>query len=253
LLYKVIIVDDEENGRTVLKLLIEDYFSELQITAICKNIKEAENAIKLQKPDIVLLDVQMPGGNGFDLIARFKEIDFALVFITAHEQYALKALRLSAVDYLLKPVNKTDLQQAIQKSIKFLSLSNLYKENIEAIIANTSQQADKKRLVINKHKGEYVFIKDILCVKAESNYSTICTLTKNYVKEVEDLILEEQQPFLRISRTFLANLNYAVKVTNAREQPQLLLKNNDSLEISKRRWSVLKHIFTDNKIAIDKL
>lgn len=110
-----IIVDDEESGANVLKLLCETYFPQVRIQKVCPDIHCAEEAIRTLKPDLVFLDIQMPEGTGFDLLERLDAIDFAIIFVTAYDHYALRALKRSAADYLLKPVSKNDLATAILK------------------------------------------------------------------------------------------------------------------------------------------
>lgn len=244
----VLVVDDEKSGRNVVKVLIEKYFSYLEIIGECDNINDAENFINNKKPDIVLLDVKMPNGSGLELLQKFSEIDFAVIFITAHEEFALKALKLSAIDYLLKPISKTELEIAIQKSLNFLKLREIYNQNIKAAINNQISSQNEKILVINKYKNESVVFKDICYIKADSNYSTIYTAKRNYttsktLKEIEELVCDETNYFIRIHKSSIVNYNKINKCFERNGAHFVILIDGEELEISKRRWVLLRDLF----------
>ena len=112
---KAIIVDDEERGINALSKLIENYCPDIQVIATARNVEEASLAIKELKPEIVFLDIEMPEKSGFDLLNSFDHIDFEIVFITAFQEYAIKAIKFAALDYLLKPVNISELVEVIEK------------------------------------------------------------------------------------------------------------------------------------------
>lgn len=245
---KVLIVDDEESGGNVLRLLIQKYFPSLSLIDVCNNIVDAEKIIKTKQPDIVLLDIKMPGGGGFELLAKFNEINFAVVFITAHEEFALKALKISAVDYLLKPINKTDLESAITKSLEFLKLRKFYKENIKTTLNNHYSNSAEKVFVINKYKGEEIPFKDIVFIKADSNYSTIYGSSKTFtvsktLKEIEELICDESNQMIRIHKSYIINTDHLESVSKNSSRNFITLKNGLQLEVSKRRWLLLKEMF----------
>jgi two-component system LytT family response regulator len=245
---KVLIVDDEESGGNVLRLLIQKYFPSLSLIGVCNNIVDAEIIIKKDQPDIVLLDIKMPGGGGFELLAKFKEINFAVIFITAHEEFALKALKISAVDYLLKPINKTDLDSAIIKSLEFLKLRKFYKENIKTTLINHYSNSNEKVFVINKYKGEEISFKEIIYIKADSNYATIYGVSKTYtvsktLKEIEELICDDSNQMIRIHKSYIINTTFLENVSKNSAKNIITLKNGLHLEVSKRRWLLLKEMF----------
>lgn len=245
---KVLIVDDEVSGGNVIKLLIEKYFPDLSLIGICNNIIDAEKVLKSDLPDIVLLDIKMPGGGGFELLAKLTQINFAVIFITAHEEFALKALKISAVDYLLKPISKTDLESAIIKSLEFLELRNFYKENIKTTLNNHFLNNEEKVFVINKYKGEEVPLKDIILIKADSNYSTIYGTNKTYtvsktLKEIEELICDASNQMIRIHKSYIINTAFLENVSKNSQKNIITLKNGVQLEVSKRRWLILKEQF----------
>src|SRR5437773_12345205 len=112
---KAFVVDDEFQSRRFLTKMLQEYFPEVSIVGEASNVEEALNGIKQYEPDIVFLDIQMKGETGFDLLKRLPEINFALIFVTAFDQYAIKAFRFNAIDYLLKPIVTEELIEAVRK------------------------------------------------------------------------------------------------------------------------------------------
>ncbi len=243
---KLIIVDDERSSCNVLRLLIEKYFLDLEVVAICRNIDDAEKEIETKNPDIVFLDVKMPGGGGFELLAKLNQINFAIVFITAHEEYALKALKERAVDYLIKPINKLELETAIIKSKEAIQLKKFYTENRgQTLSAPDTQQ---NYLVINKHKGEKINVSEIMYIKAESNYSVLYTQTKSIIvsktlKEIEETICNHNNKLIRIHKSFIVNYGYVTSISNHAINNFIILNNGDKIGVSKRRWLFIKETF----------
>lgn len=242
---KVIIVDDEDNGRQLIERLIAVYFSELQVVASCCCIEEAEQAIRTHSPDIVFLDIEMPGGSGFELLQHLGEIDFAVVFVTAHEAFALKALKLSAVDYILKPPSQADLQTAISKSMEFVRYRQFYHENLKTLTSNHLSGAQEKKLVINKYKGEEIAFKDIVFVEADVNYSKVHGRTKSYtlsknLGELEELLCGLSDRMIRIHKSYIVNVDFLESLPQHASRPLLTLKGGTQLEVSKRRWVLLR-------------
>ena len=115
---RAIIVDDEAYCCDTLETMLEKYCPEIQLVAVCHSVEEAISAISEQKPDLVFLDIEMPRMNGFDMLQKINPINFEIIFTTSFDQYALRAIRFSALDYLLKPIDKEDLQTAVQKVIQ---------------------------------------------------------------------------------------------------------------------------------------
>src|SRR6187402_1861659 len=112
---RCIVVDDELKSRESLKILLEDFCNNTEVLALCQNVEEGLNAIEQHKPDVVFLDIQMQRETGFDLLARIKTVNFEIIFTTAHSEYAIKAFKFSAIDYLLKPIDIEELKKAVAK------------------------------------------------------------------------------------------------------------------------------------------
>ncbi|HEX6891615.1 MAG TPA: response regulator, partial [Chryseolinea sp.] len=163
---KSIIVDDELKSRETLRKMVTSYCEGIEVLATCQSVKEAVDAINTLTPDVVFLDVQMQGETGFDLLSKLEDIKFEVIFTTAHSEYALKALRSSAIDYLLKPIDISDLQKAVAKVEKKQNIH--FAERLQQLIQNLKgTNSENYKLAIPISDG-LIFIKanDILYCKA---------------------------------------------------------------------------------------
>lgn len=244
-----IIVDDEESGANVLRLLCESYFPQIHVQKVCLDILSAEEAIRSLKPDLVFLDIQMPGGTGFDLLEKIENIDFAIIFVTAYDHYALRALKRSAADYLLKPVSKNDLAQAIQKGEQMLKLIRSALPGMQNDLL-LQRKINTETLIINKYKKEFIDFKDIICVEADSNYSIVHgTQNRKFVisktlKEIDELLCDEQHDFLRIHKSFIINTHQIISQKNVNESFSITLSNQMTVEVSKRKKTEIRYILS---------
>ena len=242
---KGIIIDDEKNGRDVIKTLVSTYCTDINIVAEASNITEAYAAIVELNPDFVLLDIQMPGGNGFELLKKFEKINFDIVFITSYDKYAINAFKFSAIDYLLKPVEIDDLVHAIDK-IKQKRLVN-EKESSDKysyFLNNVSNDDKLRNIALQKgDKVYYLKLTDIIYLEAESNYTRILTINNETfvqsktLKYYEDLF-QESTLFIRISRSYIINISH-IKSYSKSEPCILSLKNGFEIEISRRKKTEL--------------
>lgn len=242
---KGIVIDDEKNGRDVIKSLVNTYCTEVEIVAEAVNIIDGYKFINEYTPDFILLDIQMPGGNGFELLKKFDKINFDIIFITSYDKYAINAFKFSAVDYLLKPVEIDDLVQAIDK-IKQKRLLN-EKETFDKysyFLNNVSSDDQLRNISLQKgDKVYYLKLSEISYLEAESNYTRIVTInnetflqSKN-LKYYEDLF-QESPNFMRISRSHLINIAH-VKSYSKSEPCILSLSNDYKIEISRRKKTEL--------------
>lgn len=233
-----ILVDDELKSRESLKILIEDFCDNIEVKALCQNVAEAMEAVRLYKPDVVFLDIQLQRETGFDLLTKLDNINFEVIFTTAYSEYAIKAFKFSAIDYLLKPIDIEDLKRAISKVEK--RVGDSLGQRIQQLMSNLkSSSAENYKLALPTTDGLiFVKVSDILYCEASSNYTEI-TLTDNkkYIvsrtlKEYEDLLTEYD--FFRIHNSFLINLN-AVKKYVRGEGGYVIMMNDKSLDVSKRK------------------
>lgn len=210
---KAIIVDDEKPSRDVLMNFIRENCPQIDVVSECNSIKSAYKSITELQPDLVFLDVEMPKGNGFDLLKMFKTIDFKIIFITAFSEYAVRAFRFSAIDYLLKPIKVSELIDAVNKVIQELSLYNSI-ENIQALLENVySPFSENRSLVIPNSKGCTVIRTNDIIMCVADGYCTHFQLvgktkisSSRNLKYYENLLSDNQ--FLRVHRSYIINLHH---------------------------------------------
>ncbi|HMG94460.1 MAG TPA: LytTR family DNA-binding domain-containing protein [Chryseolinea sp.] len=233
-----IIVDDELKSRESLKILIEDFCEGVTVKALSQNVKEAIEAIDIHKPDVVFLDIQLQRETGFDLLSQLKNVDFEVIFTTAFSEYAIKAFKYSAIDYLLKPIDIEELKLALTKveKRKGQAIGDRLQQLLQNLRAGTS---DNYKLALPTADGlVFVKVSEILYCEASSNYTEIfLTDNRKYVvsrtlKEYEDMLAE--QNFYRIHHSYLINLNEIKKYVRG-EGGYVIMNNDKSLDVSKRK------------------
>ncbi|MCX6351338.1 MAG: LytTR family DNA-binding domain-containing protein [Bacteroidetes bacterium] len=233
----VIIVDDEINGREVLTAMLNEYCKGVEVIGTAASVAEATNLIKEKKPDAVFLDIEMPGGNGFDLLDSFEKIDFDIIFVTAYQQYAIKAIKFSALDYLLKPVLIDDLIVAVEK-LKAKNPETAERDRYANLRNGIALGNPFNKIILNTFEGfHFVKSEDIIYCKAEDNYTQFTTTTDTLLiskplKEYDELF--EGMNFYRIHKSFLINLNHIKSVTRI-ESCNVIMDNGDELPVSQRR------------------
>jgi two-component system LytT family response regulator len=236
-----IIVEDEFKVREVFVHLLQKFCPEINILGEAENIADAYELIIEKQPNVIFLDIEMPGGNGFELLARFREIPFEVVFVTSYSHYAIKAIKFSALDYLLKPVMIDDLKPLVGKLKAKLEL-NFQSEQYAILKENLSCSSNNQKLVLNtKTKVEYVNLSDITYLKGDGNYTMIHlnNSTKHYVaktlKEYEDILCQQSNdPFVRIHKSYIANISF-IKHLEKGEECSLILNDNTRLDVSRRK------------------
>ena len=211
---KAIIVDDEPNAKKALRGLLSENFEEVEIVADCSDVPDAVKTINKYKPDLVFLDIDMPGYSGFELLDFFdqQQIGFKIIFVTAYSEYSLKAFESSAVDYILKPVRLEHMRRALKK-INFQTSNQI---QYKVLRDNLSQQHDKK-VVLQTAETIYVVNQDdIVFIQAEGSYTKIVTVTHGVLTLTKKLLdfeyLETDGPFFRTHRSFIVNLNHIKKI-----------------------------------------
>ena len=234
-----IIVDDETSSRNALRQKLNNYCTNVTIIAECENGEEGIENIEKKKPDIVFLDVEMPRMNGFTMLQQLKDKNFEVIFITAYDQYAIKAIRYSALDYLVKPVEIDDLKNAVNRAIEKRSAVKPNAQ-IELLIENMVTEKMKfKRISIPTTQGlQFIRIDDIIYLEASVNYTKfhICNNIKFTVsktlKDFEDILPSDV--FIRIHNSYIINKNYVEKYIRG-EGGQVVLSDGSVLDISKRK------------------
>jgi len=170
---RCVIVDDESKAREILVDMLKLYCTNVEVVGQAHNVKSAYEIINQEKPDLILLDIKMPDGSGFDLLNKFTDIDFKVIFITAHEEYAIKAFRFSALDYLLKPIDPSDLMSAIDKISESITGTGM-NEQFDTFKSNYFEEEPHldKRIVLKTQENIYViYLKDVIRCQSEKNYT----------------------------------------------------------------------------------
>lgn len=238
---KALLVDDEKNGVEVLHTLLSRHCPDIYVQGTAASVAEAYEKVCVLQPDIVFLDIQMPVQNGFELLKLFGEyVPFKVVFVTSHDKYAINAIKFSALDYLLKPVEVIDLVAAVNKAISAVLGNEKNNNLVLRLIDNLgSLQVDRTIAFHDKDKVGFVRNKDIEYISSEGRYSKLFLSNgKNYMvaknlKEFEDYF-EEEGPFLRINKGIILNLNYLKSYTKG-ELCIIELTSGISFEVSRRR------------------
>lgn len=232
-----IIVDDEINNSNYLKGLLESNLPEVKLIGVASNINDATKLITSLKPDLVFLDVELQTSTGFDLLNKLSEINFSVIFTTAHQHYALKAIKFAAIDFLLKPVDTEELIQAVQKVIKLQSQNSL-KDNMSVLLEGIRLQNRLTKIAISTLSSILVIeIKDIVYCQADGPYTHFFLkdskiTSSKHLKEYEMLL--EEYGFYRIHKSFLVNLAEIKKYSRS-DGGFVIMSNGDKVDVSEKK------------------
>ncbi len=237
---KILIVDDEQSAGRILKVLIEKHIPGEKQIEISNHPAEALELLKTYQPTLVMLDIEMPGMNGFDFLNRASEWSFDVIFTTAYDQYAIKAIRFSALDYLLKPVDIVDLQNAVNRHIvKNQSVTSTSQQPLVNNLLYNLQQKNQEQFKLALSTSEGIFLydpKEIVLLEGSSNYTKFFfakqkqLIVAKTLKEYEDILLDHQ--FLRVHKSYLVNKTHVIKVDR---ESVLEMSNKMYVPISRRR------------------
>ncbi|HSV09993.1 MAG TPA: LytTR family DNA-binding domain-containing protein [Hanamia sp.] len=241
------IIDDELQSRNFLHKMLQQYFPEIIIAGHASNVEEGLEGIKEYEPDIVFLDIQMKGETGFDLLNKLDKIDFSLIFTTAYGQYAIKAFRFNAIDYLLKPIITDELVQAVNKVKERNPVQSASKEQVEQLyqdIKNPHKIHDN--IAVPTNEGFIVIpLNEIVYCHASSNYTQFyltdkkCILSSYTLKQYDEILT--QQSFFRAHRSYLINLAH-VKMYRRGEGGEIVMSNGHEIELSRTHKDEFLHL-----------
>lgn len=240
---KAIIVDDEPDGIRTLQKMLAVNCPQITVVATCSSADAAQQQIELLKPDVVFLDIQMPGKTGLELLTEISVKDFEVIFVTAYNDYMLQALQYSAADYLLKPVDEDRLTEAVLRVEQRMNAGKK-EERTSALLHNLGKTGNpaEMRLCLPTLKGFIVLkLEEIIYCEAERSY-TVFHLEGNKTVTVSKPLLEYESllrdtTFLRIHKSFLINL-YHVKEYQRGEGGLVIMSDNAEIEVSRRKKEV---------------
>lgn len=246
-MFKTVIVDDEPKNLRILKKLLQDFCPQIQVIGEAGDAKMAFKVIRELKPELVILDIEMPYGNAFDLLDSLMPIDFEIIFITAFDNYSLKAFKYSALDYLLKPVDISELQLATEKAIQKITGKNI-NQQVALLLSNfKNPQNNLQKIAIPTMDG-FVFmnVEDIARCEANGAYTFIHTIrnekitASKSIREYEELL--PSAIFCRIHNSHLVNLNKIKKYSKGRGGT-VIMEDGAILEVAIRRRDEFLSIF----------
>lgn len=244
---KALIIDDEEMARTLLKGMIEEYCPGVEVIDSCKDVASGVKSIHKNQPDIVFLDIEMPGINGLQLLDFFNydEISFSIIFVTAYNHYAIQALKLSAADYLLKPVESDDLI----KSIELYSKKN--RQNDYAILKNNLSSKYPLKIAVNTQSSiKYISLEDIVYLKGDGAYTHIILIDNTEVmsskglKHFEDLLAAHPN-YIRTHKSFLVNIKFVTEYIKS--DGGYLIVNGHQLSVNSNKISEITILLQNHK------
>lgn len=232
-----VIVDDELCFREMIQYLIDDYFPDIRVVAQADNVEDAVRSIEENEPDLVFLDIEIKGGTGFHVLQKLKKRDFRLIFITAFNEFAIQAIKFSAIDYILKPINEFEFKAGVERAV-----NDIQKEKsavpVEMLLNNSQEKADKKLVLRTAHELHVVNISEIIRCEADNVYTTFHLdsgeriIVSKGLTEYVDLL--ESYGFLRPHQSHLINLNFVKKLDKS-DGGLVIMKNNTIIPISSRR------------------
>ena len=237
-----IIIDDEPYCCEALTTLLEDYCPEVEILGTYHNGIDGMAAIRQKSPDLIFLDVEMPKMNGFDMLEQLPAVNFHIIFTTSYDQYALKAIRFSAIDYLLKPVDQEELVKAVHKVIQ--RSQKPIAQQLEILLQKIHNPSPPiSKMAMPTMEGlQMIQINQVISCEADSNYTILHLKEKkrkvvsSTLKEIEELL--EEHSFLRVHRCYLVNLNEIEKYMKG-EGGFLLMSDGSTVDVSRSKKELL--------------
>ncbi|PCJ64331.1 MAG: hypothetical protein COA58_13335 [Bacteroidetes bacterium] len=238
---KVLIIDDEKHCRENIVYLLNQHFTKFTQIKTASSVDEGLEIVESFNPNIVFLDIQMPEKSGFEFVKNIDTTKLALIFITAHDEYAIQSIKFGPTGYLLKPIDLEDLKDVVEKAMFMLASKTMHENNyhkglLEVISSFESKQQPTKICLSQTSKLKVVDISDIIYLSADSYYSTFYLLKKEKIvmsktlKHYEELL---GACFIRVHRSFLVNLKYISEYSHINSK--ILLKNGTQIDVSRRK------------------
>lgn len=248
---RAVIVDDEQNSSEALEILLKESCPYVQILANCNSAELALEKIPRLKPDLIFLDIEMPNINGFQLLERLPEKNFEVIFTTSYDQYAVKAFKFSALDYLLKPIDRDELEQAVQKLEK--PVQHNLTEQLTILMQRISQPPSAfQKIALPTMQGlELVPVSSIISCTSNNNYTEFILSDKRKIlvsrtlKDVEEML--HDYSFVRVHNSHIINLNAVTRYVKG-EGGYLIMSDGSTIDVSRGKKELLMQ-----KLQLSKL
>ncbi len=244
---KAVIVDDEICFREMIQFLLDEYFPDIKIVAQAEGVVDAVEAIENHEPDLVFLDIEIAGGTGFHVLQKLKNRNFKLIFITAFNEFAIQAIKFSAIDYVLKPINEFEFKAGVEKAI--MEIEKQEKQiSYDHLVSNYQNKSEKKLVLRTAQNLHVVNISDIIRCQADNVYTTFfltsgekIVVSKGLGEYVE---LLENYGFVRPHQSHLVSLNFIKKLDKS-DGGFLVMKDKTGIPVSSRRKQYLIDILNN--------
>ncbi len=244
---RTIIIDDEAKSRQSLKLLLLNYCTGVEVVALATSVADGISCIEKYQPDLVMLDIQMQDGTGFDLLKQIVHPSFQLIFTTAFHEFAIKAFKFSAIDYLLKPIDLGELEEAIERA-KVIYKNKDEKRTLDPLIKNflAFNEADLRITISTEHALEILPISDIVRLESDSSYTHIIMkdarkiISSKHLKHYDEMLHGQQ--FMRVHNSHIINLKHVTRYVKS-DGGAIELINGDTIPISRRRKDQFLEIY----------
>jgi two-component system, LytTR family, response regulator len=222
---------------------LADYFPEIELVGLADSIKSGVELIARQNPDLVLLDIELTDGTGFQLLQKLQPYNFKVVFITGFDSFAIKAIKFSAIDYILKPVNETEFQQAVQRALELINKNENTQPQVEVLMNSFKKEYENKKLVLRTSETLHIInISDIYFCKSDNSYTTFYfednekILVSKSLKDYEGLLAD--YGFFRPHQSFLVNLHH-IKRVDKTDGGFIVMENKKEIPVSLRQMKNL--------------
>ncbi|MBI9069757.1 MAG: response regulator transcription factor [Salinivirgaceae bacterium] len=242
---KAVIIDDEPELRELNISLLNDNFPQIQVVGEADSVDSGVELIQKTNPDIVLLDIEIKGGTGFNILQKVKPYNFKLIFVTAFNHFAIKAIKFSAIDYILKPINEFEFVNAIENAMQSIENHEMEKQ-VSNFFDHYEKKTQSKKIVLRTSEVMHIIdISDIIYCKSDNSYTTFFLvdnkeiLVSRAIKEFSEML--EDFKFLRPHQSYLVNLNFIKKVEKT-DGGFLIMNNGSEIPISTRRKQSLMQI-----------
>ncbi|WP_118974862.1 LytR/AlgR family response regulator transcription factor [Taibaiella koreensis] len=251
--YKAMIVDDDEHSRQIIKHLLIDYFPDIEVAGIAGSVADALPLLPALAPDILFLDVELPDGTGFDILRRYPTLDAQVILITAFDHYALKAIKASVIDYVLKPVSETEFTVAVKKALGRCREESSATGDLSMLLSSLQRQMSVRKVRLPTMNGFVLAdIDDIIRCEATDNY-TILFFSQASPRTVSRTLATYEEElsgfgFIRIHHKHLINIRQVTEYHKGKSGGgYVIMKDKAMLEVSVRKKEQLMHAFQSNR------